>query len=236
MVVDDHDARRPLRRPRLHGSARPRCPPRGAVDLGAPAVAGHAPDDRLAHAAAVGGDRGGVEAGAAVAHEHVPARRRPAPRRRRRRRRRRTWRRSASPRARRRPAPPRRVERAVADRDHLDGHAVRSSTSPAARSSAPARRPRRAARRGPTARPAARAPGGGRGRRPRAGRERCCIRASVCSTESCRWAAISARSCERTRSARSAASDRTRRRIHGAKITASTTTTTTTASTTSRAR
>ena len=59
--------------------------------------------------------------------------------------------------------------------------------------------------------------------------------ASVCSTESCRWAAISARSCERMRSARSADRERTSRKIHGAKITASTTTTTTTASTTSRA-
>ena len=35
------------------------------------AVALHPADDRLAHAAAVGGHRGRVEAGAAVAHEHL---------------------------------------------------------------------------------------------------------------------------------------------------------------------
>ena len=62
-----------------------------------------------------------------------------------------------------------------------------------------------------------------------------CTSASVCSTESCRWAAISARSCERMRSLRSAASERARRSTQGAKITPSTTATTSTARTTSRA-
>src|SRR2546425_213273 len=40
---------------------------RGGGDRGAAAVALHAPDDRLAHAAPVGGHRGRIEAGAAVA-------------------------------------------------------------------------------------------------------------------------------------------------------------------------
>ena len=42
-----------------------------------------------------------------------------------------------------------------------------------------------------------------------------CSRASVCSTESCRCAATSARSCARTRSDRSAPSSRTSRTTHG---------------------
>src|SRR3954452_22043159 len=41
--------------------------PRRRVDLGAAAVARHAPDDRLAHAAAVGWQGVGAEAGATVA-------------------------------------------------------------------------------------------------------------------------------------------------------------------------
>src|SRR5690606_24943641 len=44
---------------------------RVALDAGAPAVAFHAPDDRFAHPVPVRGDRGGVEARSAVAHEHL---------------------------------------------------------------------------------------------------------------------------------------------------------------------
>src|SRR5262249_55156018 len=44
---------------------------RRRVDDGTAAVARHAPDDRLAHAAAVVGQRGRVEAGPAIAHVHL---------------------------------------------------------------------------------------------------------------------------------------------------------------------
>ena len=47
---------------------------------------------------------------------------------------------------------------------------------------------------------------------------RFCTSASVCSTESCRCAATSARSCERIRAARSAVSPRTSRSHHGARM------------------
>src|SRR6185436_14445398 len=111
-----------------------------------------------------------------------------------------------------------------------------SSTSAAAASSAPARVPD--------------FPGAGRSdsharssrswRRARAATSagspaRRCIIASVWSTESCRCAATSARSCERIRAARSSVSERTSRTIHGAKITPSTTTAAITANRTSRA-
>src|SRR5262245_53318263 len=41
------------------------------MDIRPTAVARHAPDDRLAHAAPIGGDRVRVEAGAAVAYEDL---------------------------------------------------------------------------------------------------------------------------------------------------------------------
>ena len=111
----------------------------------------------------------------------------------------------------------------VADRDHVDRHAVRvlhlrrrGLASAAARLSPLRRRARR------TAMSAARAPGGGRAPPPHAGSPaRFCIRVSVCSTESWRCAASSARSWERIRSARSAARLRPRRHRNGARIRAS---------------
>ena len=75
------------------------------------------------------------------------------------------------------------------------------------------RRRRAAARR--TARRAARAPGGGPGCGPGPGASARWMSASVCSTESCRWAAISERSSERMRSRRSSPRSRHSRTIHG---------------------
>ena len=114
------------------------------------------------------------------------------------------------------------VDGAVAHHDHVDGDRVvgldvaghggergRPSVGPAGRPARPGRR---------RATPAARAPGGGPGCTTSCGR---CwaaprwMRASVCSTESCRWAATSARSSERMRSRRSRSRSPSRRRSHG---------------------
>ena len=98
------------------------------------------------------------------------------------------------------------VERAVADGDHLDGDAVGVLDLGGRRRAGRRRaRARRRWSRPRTARRAGRAPGRGPAG-PRSGRRAAFfwIRASVCSTESCRCAATSARSWVRTRSARSA--------------------------------
>ena len=68
VVVDDRDARHAVPG---HGELDLGPGAGRRVDRGAPAVAGHAPDDRLAHAAAVVGDGGRIEARAAVAHEDL---------------------------------------------------------------------------------------------------------------------------------------------------------------------
>ena len=233
MVVDDHDARH------AHGAlleaARPRCPRRAPMDHRAAAVARHPADDRLAHAAAVGGDRRRVE-----------ARRRGRGRR---------------PGARRRGLGEDRDRRAAAELgrvDHRLAHggdqrlaarvsrsasptATTSTGTPWARSTSSAASSSAAARRGrrPAARPESQARSSRSWRRASVATSagssaRRWTSASVCRTESCRWAAISARSCGADARARSAASERTSRTIHGAKITASTTATATAASSVAR--
>ena len=192
-------------------------------DLRAPARPLHPADDRLAHAAAVGGHGGEVESRPAVADEDLdprrprPPRRRgsgPAPaaclaafssasraapstasaaRRARSRRRRRPRRRPGA-----RPRPPRR--RRAAPRRSSPRPSRPPSPASQSRSSRSWRRASAATSRGSSA--------------------RFCIRVSVCSTESCRCAASSARSWERIRSARSAARLRPSRHRNGARISA----------------
>ncbi len=114
-------------------------------------------------------------------------------------RRRRTSRRSRAPRA-RRPRAPRRARRAARRRPRRRRPARRGRPRPRRRP--PRARPARSSAR---RRPAAVEPraqlallAAGERRRPSRGSSaRCCISASVCSTESCRCAATSARSCER---------------------------------------
>ena len=96
------------------------------------------------------------------------------------------------------------VEVAVADVDDLDGHAVLVLDRGPRRRAARWRRCARRWTRRRTARTAGRAPGRGPGgRRSAASSAFFWISARVCSTESCRCAATSARSWVRTRSARS---------------------------------
>ena len=90
VVVDDHDGASSwawssaLLVPRWSSTAAPRCPSPGAVRIvGGAAVARHPVHDAVAHAEPVARDRLAVEAGAAVADEHLQAGR-PPPRRRRR--------------------------------------------------------------------------------------------------------------------------------------------------------
>ena len=170
------------------------------------------------------GHRVGIEARAAVAHEHLDAlRRRP-------RRRRETGSGPANlaaltsaSRAAATSASAPRVERAVADRHDVDRDAVvllDLGGGELERRRERAALAQRAAAVEPRAQLALLA--AGERRRPRAGSSaRRWISASVCSTESCRCAASSARSCERMRSARSSASPRTSRSHHGARISAS---------------
>ena len=116
------------------------------------------------------------------------------------------------------------VERPVAHGDDLDRHVVVALDL--GRGGLQRARERRRARPGAcrSATPAARAPGGGRARRPRAGRRRASAPARASAgRESCRCAATSARSCERIRAARSAASPRTSRSHHGARMIAAAT-------------
>ena len=220
MVVDEHDAGQ-----RAHGSitSSTSVPAPGRVWISArPPWRSIRPEHRLAQPAPVGRHGGEVEARPAVAHEHLDAvalhlgvdadrgvgreldgvEHRLA--------------RGGDQRARAL------VERAVADRHDLDRDAVRvldlgdrrlerggervvagrSAREPAfshARSSRSWRRASAATSRGSPA--------------------RFCISASVCSTESCRCAASSARSCVRIRSARSSVSPRPSRSHHGARIT-----------------
>ena len=228
VVVDEHDARHRGHRtaPARLGehAARPRCRRRARRWIvGAPAVALHAPDDRLAHAAAVGRHGGGVEARPAVADEDLQAlvaglgvdgdRAAAAELR------------GVEHRLARggdqRLAVA--IELRVADGDDVDrARRARSSISCAAASSARgqagARRPR--ARAHPTATCAARAPGGARARRPRAGRRRASAPARASAAPSRAGARRPRRApASGSAPARSADSDRTRRTIHGAKIT-----------------
>ena len=188
-------------------SARPRC--RRPAPSGSPRGRRGAPCARRSTRARRAGRRGIAvvsKPGAAVADEDLDRGRRAPRRRRRRSSRRRTSPRSPSPRARRRRAP-----RALASRSASPTATTSTatpwsrSTSLAAVSSAAASGRRLAVGRGA---PDSHARSSRSWRRARAATsrgssERCCTRASVCSTESCRCAAISARSCERMRSARS---------------------------------
>ena len=230
VIVDDHHAgRSPAARRRVRVASSRGAPapctsstsvpsPGGCAPLARAAVALHAPDDRVAHAAPVGGDRVRVEADAAVAHEHLARGRARPPRTGRRARCRRTSRRSSSPRA-----PPARSPRAPPSSGPSPtvttsiGTPCSSSTSAAARSSAAATlspcpgsgrssSQRRSSRSWRRARPAT----------SRGSPARFWISASVCSTESCRWAATSARSCSRMRAARSNDRLRPSRTNHGA--------------------
>ena len=114
------------------------------------------------------------------------------------------------------------VERPVADGDDVDGHAVRvlelrhrglerrGERRAAVERAAPLlshERSSRSCRRASVA-------------TSRGSSARFCISASVWSTESCRCAAISARSWERIRSSRSSSSPRTSRSHHGARMSA----------------
>ena len=126
--------------------------------------------------------------------------------------------------------------RRVADGDHLD-RARRGCPRPRPPPPAGHRPPRcRAAAARRTARTAGRAPGPGPGWRPCRLSPACFwIRARVCSTESCRCAAMSARSCERTRAARSSDRSPVSRNSHGPTISARPATPSAPAITTSRA-
>ena len=186
--------------------ARPPCPHPGCSCTAArPSWRSMRRDDRVAHAAAIGRDRVQVEADAAIAHEHLDAVRPPPPRTDPRARCRRTSPRWSSP-----PAPPARPPRGLPFNGASPtvttsiGTPCSSSTSAAARSSAPAtlsssdspgrfNSQLRSSRSWRRARPAT----------SRGSPARFWISASVCSTESCRCAATSARSCSRIRAARS---------------------------------
>ena len=202
VVVDDQHARLGhdrLPEQQLHLGARAW----RARDGRAPAVAPHAPDDRLAHAAAVVRTARRVEARPAVADEHLDPLRRPR-RIRPPRSRRRTSPRSSSPRAQRPPRP--RQRRREAHRPPPPPPPARRGAPPPRRRRPRARRPAgRLTRRRPPGQPCAQLAllaARQRGHLARVVGARCTI-ASVWSTESCRCAAISARSCERIRSARS---------------------------------
>ena len=199
VVVDEHDAdasRRGLAAP----ASRPRCRrPARDVEHGGPAEAVDAPDDRLADAAAVGGDGGRVEAAAGVADEpgqlgvvgldeHVDAvdagvaggvddgladapRRGPATRRRAAGRRRPRPRRGCRGRPRRRRPWPRSPRAATSGRPGASCRTAR----PAARAPGAGRAsPSAAGRRCAGSAPATAAPSRGGGRRPRPARPRGC--------------------------------------------------------------
>ena len=203
VVVDDHDASVIAPAP-----ARPRCPSPGAVCTTArPPWRSIRPtiDSRTPRRSA--GTAVGVEARPAVAHEHLdPLGRDLGVERHRRRRAANLAAFTSASRAAATSASRARVERRVADRDDLDRHAVRLldlGRGRLERELATVALAGRAAAVQPRAQLALLA-ARERGHLARVVDARFCISASVCSTESCRCAATSARSCERIRSARSA--------------------------------